>query len=43
MKKPLKDITTICPWCKMGLEIEELKKLMAKAIKETRKIKRKTR
>ncbi len=34
MKKSPQDITTVCPWCKMGLEPEMLEKLMAKARKE---------
>jgi hypothetical protein len=34
MKKPMKDTTTVCPWCKMGLELEVLEELVAKARKE---------
>jgi hypothetical protein len=30
----MKDITTVCPWCKMGLEPEVLEKLVAKSRKE---------
>ena len=37
MKKPLQDITTVCPWCKMGLELETLAKLVAKARKEKKR------